>query len=150
MSDIELPASWRELQRAARDVRLRAWAPYSRFAVGAALLTVSGEVITGCNVENASWGLTICAERSAVCHAVAIGHREFQAICISLTGLAVPCGACRQFLMEFGSELLVLLDDAASAEGTQPEVVRLSELLPRAFRLNSVSTAEPRPGSGPG
>lgn len=145
MADAELPESWRELQRAARAVRLRAWAPYSRFAVGAALLTASGEIITGCNVENASWGLTICAERSAVCHAVSIGHREFRAICISLTGLAVPCGACRQFLMEFGGKLLVLMDDAASAEGTCPEVVRLNELLPRAFQLPSPPAGETVP-----
>lgn len=131
----ELPESWRELQRAAREVRQRAWAPYSRFAVGAALLTASGDIISGCNVENASWGLTICAERSAVCHAVSLGHRHFRAICVSLTGIAVPCGACRQFLMEFGGDLLMLLDDAASPEGTPPEVVRLDELLPRAFRM---------------
>jgi cytidine deaminase len=104
--------------------------------VGAALLTATGDVITGCNVENASWGLTICAERSAVCQAVSLGHREFRAICISLTGSAVPCGACRQFLMEFGSGLLVLLDHADTPAGTQPEVVRLEELLPRAFRMS--------------
>ena len=143
MEKHELPASWRELQRAAREVRQRAWAPYSRFAVGAALLAATGEVITGCNVENASWGLTICAERSAVCQAVALGHRRFRAICVSLTGLAVPCGACRQFLMEFGGELLVLLDDVALPEGTPPEVVRLDELLPRAFRLLSPGDGNP-------
>ncbi|MFM7039618.1 MAG: cytidine deaminase [Planctomycetaceae bacterium] len=136
MNEAKLPEAWETLQHAARDVRQRAWAPYSRFAVGAALLTASGEVITGCNVENASWGLTICAERSAVCHAVSLGHREFLAICISLTGVAVPCGACRQFLMEFGGGLLVLLDNADTPPGTLPEVVRLEELLPRAFRMS--------------
>ena len=135
MNEAKLPEAWETLQRAAREVRRRAWAPYSRFSVGAALLTASGEVIMGCNVENASWGLTICAERSAVCHAISLGHREFRAICVSLTGVAVPCGACRQFLMEFGGDLLVLLDNADSPAGTPPEVVRLEELLPRAFRM---------------
>jgi cytidine deaminase len=64
-----------------------------------------------------------------------MGHREFRAICVSLTGTPVPCGACRQFLMEFGAGLVVLLDDAALPEGTQPEAVLLSDLLPRAFQL---------------
>lgn len=132
---IELPGCWRDLQAASRSVRSLAWAPYSKFSVGAALLTDSGEIITGCNVENASYGLTICAERVAVCRAVASGFRRFSAICVSLTGMPVPCGACRQFLVEFNPEMLVLLDDANEPDGTKPEVVVLSKLLPRAFRL---------------
>jgi cytidine deaminase len=132
-----LPESWRELQFAARSVREVAWAPYSQFSVGAALLTAAGEIISGCNVENASYGLTICAERAAICRAIAMGHRQFEAVCISLAGLPVPCGACRQFLMEFGSNLLVLLDNTDEPVGTVPEVVYLHELLPRAFRLRS-------------
>lgn len=130
-----LPAHWRELQFAARGVRQLAWAPYSGFFVGAALLTETGEIISGCNIENASYGLTICAERAAVCRAIAMGHRQFQAICISLAGNPVPCGACRQFLMEFGSNLQVLLDSTDEPEGSAPEVVYLHELLPRAFQL---------------
>jgi cytidine deaminase len=86
-------------------------------------------------VENSSYGLTICAERVAVCRAVAMGQRDFRAICVSLPGTPVPCGACRQFLMEFGAGLVVLLDDTALPEGTQPEALFLSDLLPRAFRL---------------
>ena len=127
---------WVALRDAARKVREKAWAPYSKYHVGAAVLTDSGVIFTGCNVENASYGLTICAERVAICSAVAQGHRSFRAICISLTGVPVPCGACRQFLMEFSPELPVLLDNLDSPGGTDPEVVLLSELLPRAFRLD--------------
>ena len=132
---ITIPTNWRELQHASREARANAWAPYSKFQVGAALLTTTGEIITGCNVENASYGLTICAERVAVCRAVAMGLRKFSAICISLTGVPVPCGACRQFLVEFNPDLIVLLDNADNPAGTEPEVMVLSELLPRAFRL---------------
>jgi cytidine deaminase len=135
MSLEQLVPEWRELQEAARRVRQFAWASYSGFQVGAALLTVSGEIITGCNVENASYGLTICAERVAVCSAVAMGHREFTTICVSLTGIPVPCGACRQFMVEFNPQLLVLLDDASLAAGSEPELVVLADLLPRAFRI---------------
>lgn len=127
---------WVALRDAARRVREKAWAPYSKYYVGAAVLTDSGVIFTGCNVENASYGLTICAERVAICSAVAQGHRSFQAICISLTGVPVPCGACRQFLMEFSPELPVLLDNLDSMEDADPEVVLLSDLLPRAFRLD--------------
>jgi len=127
---------WIALRDAARKVREKAWAPYSKYHVGAAVLTGSGEIFTGCNVENASYGLTICAERVAVCSAVAHGHRDFRAICISLTGVPVPCGACRQFLMEFSPQLPVILDNLDSAGDNHPEVVLLSELLPRAFRLD--------------
>ncbi len=127
---------WVALRDAARTVREKAWAPYSKYHVGAAVLTDTGVIFTGCNVENASYGLTICAERVAICSAVALGHRRFRAICISLTGVPVPCGACRQFLMEFSPELPVLLDNLDSPRCTDPEVVLLSELLPRAFRLD--------------
>ena len=130
---------WLALRDAARQVREKAWAPYSNYHVGAAVLTDSGEIFTGCNVENASYGLTICAERVAVCSAVAQGFREFQAICISLTGVPVPCGACRQFLMEFSPQLPVILDNLDSPGSSDPEVVLLSDLLPRAFRLEHES-----------
>ena len=130
---------WVALRDAARQVREKAWAPYSKYHVGAAVLTDSGEIFTGCNVENASYGLTICAERVAVCSAVAQGFREFRAICISLTGVPVPCGACRQFLMEFSPQLPVILDNLDSLGSSDPEVVLLSDLLPRAFRLEHES-----------
>ena len=132
--DERLP-EWRALQAASRSARRRAWAPYSNFFVGAAILTDAGVVVSGCNVENASYGLTICAERVAASSAVAQGLREFRAICVSLDGPPLPCGACRQFLVEFNPELLVLLDDASSPAGTEPELVLLTDLLPRPFRL---------------
>ena len=132
--DVAFPR-WRELQTAARAARGNAWAPYSRFQVGAAVLTADGRIFVGCNVENASYGLTICAERVAICTAIAQGCSSFTAICVSLTGIPVPCGACRQFLVEFNPEMLVLLDDVDHTADMPPELVRLSELLPRAFRL---------------
>lgn len=135
MQTMPLPTSWPQLQQAARSVRRLAWAPYSKFQVGAALLTESGEIISGCNVENASLGLTICAERTAVCQAIAQGFREFSAICVSLSGNPVPCGACRQFLLEFNPQILVLLDNTDHPDGTLPDCVSLESLLPRAFRL---------------
>lgn len=140
--DIVLPR-WRELQVAARGVRDRAWAPYSGFRVGAAVLTADGTITTGCNVENASYGLTTCAERVAVCSAIAQGHSGFSAICISLNSSPIPCGACRQFLIEFNPEMLVLLDDVNLVADQPPEAVRLSTLLPRAFRLRSDPHGDP-------
>lgn len=132
----ELPESWQELRQAALEVRGNAYAPYSKFPVGAALRATSGQIFTGCNVENASFGGTICAERTAVCSAVAAGEKSFEAICISLTGTPVPCGICRQFLYEFNPNLLVLLDDTDLPD-QPPECVLLSDLLPRGFRLET-------------
>ena len=118
------------LLSAARDVRERAYAPYSNFAVGAALDTGDGNVFLGCNVENASYGLTICAERSAVCAAVAAGYRHFQAIAIAGPdgALTSPCGACRQVLVEFNPEMTVLF---TTPHG--PVVTTAAELLPHSF-----------------
>lgn len=136
MSNLEtvLP-EWRQLRDASRQVRANAWAPYSKYQVGAAILTDTGRVFAGCNVENASYGLTICAERVAACSAVAQGFRKFVAVSVSLTGIPVPCGACRQFLNEFNPEMIVIFDDVTAPTDTIPEFMRLSELLPRAFRL---------------
>jgi cytidine deaminase len=125
---------WRELQQSSRDVRSNAWAPYSKFPVGAAVLTGSGTIFRGCNVENASYGLTVCAERVAICSALASGQREFPVLCVSLQGMAVPCGACRQFLVEFNAGMVILLDDLARENGP-PALTTLKELLPRAFHL---------------
>lgn len=133
-SQIELPADWQRLREAARSVRERAYSPYSEYQVGAAIVTVDGTIFAGCNVENASYGGTICAERSAVCSAVSAGQTKFSAICVSLTGTPVPCGICRQFLYEFNPDMLVLLDDVNLE--TAPECVILSDLLPRAFRFS--------------
>ena len=131
--DLLLPM-WRELKAESREARQRAYARYSGFKVGAALQTEDGRIFTGCNVENASYGLTICAERVAVCSAIAAGASRVVAVCVSLTGVAVPCGTCRQFLHEFNPDMLVLLDDLNSPDNV-PELVSLPTLLPRPFSL---------------
>jgi cytidine deaminase len=122
------------LVAAARSARARAHAPYSGFAVGAALLTEGGDVVTAANVENASYGLSICAERSAVVRAVAEGHTRFVAIAVAGPGEApvTPCGACRQVLRELpaGPELVVL---SAGESGDRVLRRTLAELLPDSF-----------------
>jgi cytidine deaminase len=115
---------------AARSAQQRAYAPYSNFRVGAALESSDGAVFLGCNVENASYGLTICAERAAVCAAVSAGATRFRrAVVVSdVDPPAAPCGACRQVLAEFGLDLPI---DAVGSTGTVRW--RLSDLLPAAF-----------------
>ncbi len=121
----------RQLIAAARRAQQHAHAPYSKFPVGAALLTATGKVFTGCNVENASYGLTICAERVAVSKAVSEGHRRFRALALVAGHRRLtPCGACRQFLAEFG-DLAILCAD--SRRPAAPRIYRLSDLLPVAF-----------------
>ncbi len=122
-----------QLIDAAVAARRQAYAPYSEFRVGAAIETVSGEMFVGCNVENASYGLTICAERVAVCAAVATGQREFVGCAVVTSGGAMPCGACRQFLAEFAARLPVLIVDADSGEVVAE--TDIGELLPGRFRL---------------
>ena len=116
--------------RAAARARRRAYAPYSRFPVGAAVLTTDGMSYTGCNVENASYGLTLCAERVAIHTAVAQGRRRVTALAVAGPAGAtlMPCGACRQVMDEFGVQTVIL----ASARGA-PAIVSLSDLLPWPF-----------------
>ncbi len=121
------------LIRAARSAQKHAHAPYSEFPVGAALLTSTGKIFTGCNVENASFGLTICAERVAVTKAVSEGYRKFRAIAVVAPHKTLtPCGACRQFLAEFGDIEIICAD---SRRPGNPRNFRLSQLLPEAFGL---------------
>ena len=118
-----------ELFAAARLVREQAYAPYSRFSVGAALSSASGKVFTGCNVENLSFGLTICAERAAVSAAVASGERQFTRLAVisdSKTPVS-PCGACRQVLAEFAPNIEI----QSSTLGGETFTASLAELLPR-------------------
>ena len=120
----------KELLNAARAMRERAHAPYSHFAVGAALLTKRGKVFTGCNVENISFSLTICAERNAVFSAVAAGEQEFAKIAIVADSKTpvTPCGACRQVLAEFSADLEIWCANLAGETFHST----LAELLPRA------------------
>jgi len=125
------PPGLRDLVGLARKARRRAHAPFSRFKVGAALRTRKGEIVTGCNIENASYGLTLCAERVAVFKAVSEGLRRFDAIAVVVDSprLAAPCGPCRQILWEFCGDLWVHMETLQGARKT----MRLKELLPFPF-----------------
>lgn len=103
--------NWNLLIKEAKKVRKNAYTPYSKFKVGAAVVCSSGKIYTGCNVENASFGLTICAERNAIASAVASGEKKITAIAIVADTdiLTPPCGACRQVIYEFGKTATVLL-----------------------------------------
>ncbi|MFO1030231.1 MAG: cytidine deaminase [Planctomycetota bacterium] len=129
-----------ELVEAAQQVRKHAYAPASRFHVGAAVRTRSGRVFVGCNVENASYGLTICAERAAVCAAVAAGERELVAVAIAtdLEEPARPCGACRQVLAEFGIGMQVAL---VGRGGVRCDTT-LASLLPDPFTFGDVQRGQ--------
>lgn len=125
---------YEKLINLALQAKEKAYAPYSKFQVGAALLTESGEIFTGCNVENASYGLTNCAERTAIFKAVSQGHTKFKAIAI-VTDLTdqytSPCGACRQVMAEFGSDIVVLM---GNGKGEYLEKT-VEQLLPLSFKL---------------
>ena len=118
------------LEKAARKVRERAYAPYSHFQVGAALESTSGKIFTGCNVENISYGLTICAERNAVFAAVAAGVRSFRRIVVIADSKepVTPCGACRQVLSEFSENMEIVSINLQSKRYR----AKISELLPRS------------------
>lgn len=136
MADIK-PNDVDRLIRAAIEARDQAYAPHSHFYVGASLLTHDGDVLTGCNVENASYSLSICAERVAASSAVALGHRSWAAMAIASVGGVMPCGACRQFLAEFGTKLPLYLVDVI--DGRQA-FRTLSQLLPEAFDSSNLPT----------
>lgn len=123
----------RQLYLTAREAAKNAYAPFSKFKVGAALLSKDGRVFTGVNVENSSYGATICAERTAAVKAVSEGVREFEALAVTTIdgGEAAPCGICRQFLFEFAPELRVII---GSDEDNLREY-KLNELLLEGFRL---------------
>lgn len=118
-----------ELVEHALAARRQAYAPYSQFAVGAALRTRSGKVITGCNVENVSYGLSVCAERVAVWKAIAQGEREFEALAVVTSNGGSPCGACRQVMVEFAPQMPVVIADLVGGR----QLTSVAELLPAAF-----------------
>lgn len=123
----------RKLVEQALRVKELSYAPYSKFKVGSAVLGKDGRIFVGCNVENASYGLTVCAERVALFNAISNGCRDFKAIVIvgDTDSYLPPCGACRQVLLEFGEDLLVIM---AKSDGSYIEK-NLKDLIPFAFRL---------------
>jgi cytidine deaminase len=125
------------LVSAAAAVRTMAYVPYSGYAVGAALLAADGQVFTACNVENASYGLTVCAERNAVFQAVARGKRSIRAVAVVSENGVTPCGACRQVLAEFNPRMTVIV---ANAEGER-RIYGLPDLLPDAFGPEQLQSA---------
>lgn len=125
-----------ELVQAALAVRQRAYAPYSHYLVGAAVLTSDGTVVVGCNVENASYPATICAERVALTAAVAQGYRNFTALAVATLNGGTPCGICRQVMAELGPTMTVYISDATGKFHT----TSVAELLPGAFRGDSLVT----------
>lgn len=129
-----------QLIRSAIAVSGQAYAPYSQFRVGAALLTGDGQTFVGCNIENASYSLTLCAERVAASAAIAAGCHDWRAIAIASSGGVTPCGACRQFLAEFTPGLLIVTVNIQ--DGTHRHH-RLRELLPQSFGRQSLPVATP-------
>lgn len=126
------PVTIGRLVHAARRARANAYAPYSRFAVGAAALAADGRIFPGCNVENASFGLTVCAERNALAATIAAGQRPVAMAIVTADGRATPCGACRQVLAEFAPDLPIVL---AGERGDGFTAHRLGDLLPALFRF---------------
>ena len=123
------------LMQAARTAALQAYCPYSKYPVGAALLTLDGQIYTGCNIENAAYGLSQCAEQTALFKAISAGCRQFAALAIAggATRLATPCGACRQVLSEFcTAEMPIFM---ARLKAGRVEVKSLAQLLPYAFKI---------------
>ena len=127
------PAVQQQLIQQALACRQQAYAPYSNFPVGSSLMTEDGTIFTGTNVENASYGLTICAERVAACSAAAAGHRKIVAVAVATAGGHGPCGACRQFLAEFADGMEIVLVDSDDPQSITKTT--LDELLPGQFKL---------------
>lgn len=137
------PKLRQRLEKSARGAAAKAYAPYSKFRVGAAVLTRSGKVFTGCNVENASYGLCNCAERTAIFSAVAAGQQEITAVAIYTPTLAAtsPCGACRQVINEFGPHALVI----SVCDSEERIDTTVDALLPAAFGPAQLAASPTRP-----
>lgn len=130
------------LIQAAQAARARAYVPYSHYPVGAAVLTEDGHIVTGCNIENASYPLTCCAERVALFAAIAQGHRRFRALAVVTSNGGSPCGSCRQVMREFAPTMTVIIADAAG----NYRLTTVAELLPDSFGPEHL----PREGGGGG
>ncbi|HTW57022.1 MAG TPA: cytidine deaminase [Terriglobales bacterium] len=129
----------KKLEHAAAKATKNAYAPYSNFHVGAAILLASGKIFSGCNIENASYGMTNCAERTAIFSAVAaLGPKiEVRAVAVASDqgGPCSPCGACRQVIYEFGPDAIIFFQGKSSQGKTGPKQAHITELLPEGFRL---------------
>ena len=127
---------YRELAKAAQRAKLNAYSPFSKFRVGAALLTKDGTIFTGCNIENSSYGLTICAERVAIFNAVSSGASRFSAIAVVSDdhGFTSPCGACRQVLSDLAGDIDFVMMDSKG----RFKILRLASLLPFAFTAKNL------------
>lgn len=134
-SALKISTEYIQLIKTAAQASLKAYAPYSHFKVGAALLTKKNKIYTGCNIENSSYGLTICAERTAIIKAVSEGEKSFKAIAIfnSKNKSLPPCGACRQFILEFGEDIDIIFSNP------QKNFIHKSlDLLPLAFTNKNI------------
>jgi len=120
----------------AKEARLKAYAPYSKFIVGSAVMTDDGFIFTGCNVENISFGLSICAERVAIFKAISAGYQKFKAIAIvgNTRGPCTPCGACRQVMIEFSPEMDVIMTNLQN----EIKIKKANKLVPNAFINQSI------------
>lgn len=123
----------------AQEAFKNAYVPYSHYPVGSAVLTQSGEIFMGANVENVAYPVTVCGERSAIFNAVSHGHRSFQAIAVVTRSGGTPCGSCRQVMAEFGLDTMVLI---ANAEGELLKTYTVRDLLPNAFNEDDLNAAE--------
>ena len=128
--------NYKRLIKEAEKARKRAYTPYSKFKVGAAILTSDGKIFTGCNIENASFGLTVCAERVAILKAISEGSTEFEAIAIigDTDQPCSPCGACRQVVSEFGEKIKIIMSNLKG----DIKIKKIGELLPKAFSKNDL------------
>ena len=128
--------SYEKLFKEAKKAREKAYTPYSKFKVGAAVLTTDGKIFTGCNIENASFGLTVCAERVAILKAISEGSYKFEAMAIigDTKRPCSPCGACRQVISEFGEDIKIAMSNLKG----DVKIKKISELLPEAFNKNDL------------
>ena len=127
---------YKKLIKEAEKVRKRAYTPYSKFKVGAAVLSVDGKIFTGCNIENASFGLAVCAERVAIFKAISEGSTKFEAIAVigNTDKPCSPCGACRQVISEFGEDIPLIMTNLNG----DVKIKKIKELLPEAFGKNDL------------
>ena len=131
MKKIKQPSRYRKLVEAAKTAKQFSYSPYSKFRVGAALLTVKGKIYTGCNIENSSYGLTVCAERTAIFKAISEGEKNFVALAVvsDAKNSIAPCGACRQVLMDLAKNIKLVLADRKGSS----KIIMLKDLLPYPF-----------------